>query len=76
MPLFFFDVQIGSSAASEDMDGINFDSLETAEREAITAAAEMAKDRFSHGPGRLLVEVRDDSGVRSTVVVVMEVNRS
>jgi len=45
MPRFYFDVREGTRFISDE-DGLEFDSLEAAEQEAATTAAEIGRDRL------------------------------
>jgi hypothetical protein len=58
-------------------EGLEFDSLDAAEREAAAAAAEIGRDRLPKGDSRVVkVEVRNEHRQRVlTVTVKMEVAR-
>ena len=76
MPLFYFDVREGARF-TPDEEGLEFDSLDTAEREAAVAAAEIGRDRLPKGDSReITIEVRDEHHRRVlTVKVSLEVDR-
>jgi hypothetical protein len=76
MPQFYFDVRDGTSFAPDE-EGLEFDSLEAAEREAATAAAEIGRDRLPKDNTReITVEVRNEHRQRVlTVKVSMEIER-
>jgi hypothetical protein len=76
MPRFYFDVREGTRFVPDD-EGLEFDSLEAAEREAATTAAEIGRDRLPKGDARkVTVEVRNEHRQRVlTVTVSMEVER-
>jgi hypothetical protein len=76
MPQFYFDVRDGTSFAPDE-EGLEFDSLEAAEREAATAAAEIGRDRLPTGDAReITVEVRNEHRQRVlTIKVSMEIDR-
>jgi hypothetical protein len=48
VPRFYFDVREGARFFSDD-EGLEFDSLDTAEREAAATAAEIGRDRLPKG---------------------------
>jgi hypothetical protein len=65
MPRFYFDVREGVQFAADD-EGLEFPDLDTAEREAATAAAEIGRELLPKGVARCVtVEVRNqyDSGL-------------
>ena len=76
MPRFYFDVREGSRFVPDEV-GLEFDSLDAAEREAAEAAAEIGRDRLPKGDTReVTVELRNDHGQRVlTVTVSMEIHR-
>ncbi len=62
MPRFYFDVREGSRFAPDE-DGLEFDGLDHAEREAALAAAEIGRDRLPKGDAReITIEVRNEHG--------------
>ena len=68
MPRCYFDVREGRLFV-EDQDGLEFPDLETAEQEAIQAAASIGKERLPRGDTRdVTVEVRNER--RQLVVTV------
>jgi hypothetical protein len=73
---FYFDVREGTRFIPDD-EGLEFDSLEAAEREAATTAAEIGRDRLPKGDTReITVEVRNEHRQRVlTVKVSLEINR-
>ena len=76
MPRFYFDIREGPRFIPEET-GLEFDSLDAAEREAAGAAAEIGRDQLPKGnPRELTVEVRNEHGQRVlTVTVSMKVER-
>ena len=76
MPRFYFDVREGEKFIADE-EGLTFDSLETAEREAATAAAEIGRDHLPKGDSReVTVEVSNEHRQRVlTVTVSMETHR-
>jgi hypothetical protein len=51
MPRYFFDTREGQKFTPDD-EGLDFDSLDAAEREAACAAAEIGRDRLPKGDAR------------------------
>ena len=76
MSRFYFDVREGASFIPDE-EGLEFDSLDAAEQEAATAAAEIGRDRLPTGDSREIpVEVRNEHRQRVlTVKVSMEIDR-
>jgi hypothetical protein len=76
MPRFYFDVREGSRFMPDD-DGLEFDGLDRAEREAAKAAGEIGRDRLPSGDAReITIEVRNEHCQRVlTVSVSMNVER-
>ncbi|MEZ0171664.1 hypothetical protein [Microvirga sp. TS319] len=76
MPRFYFDVREGASF-TPDEEGLEFDTLDAAEREAACTAAEIGRDRLPKGDAReVTVEIRNEHRQRVlTVTVSMEINR-
>lgn len=76
MPRFYFDLREGANFIRDD-EGLECDSLEVAEREAATAAADIARERLLTRAARgVTVEVRNDHGERVlTVTASMEIHR-
>lgn len=76
MPRFYFDVREGEKFTSDD-EGLVFDSLDAAEREAAEAAADIGRDRLPRSEARAVtVEVRNEHRQRVlTVTVSMEIHR-
>jgi hypothetical protein len=74
VPRFYFDVREGAKLTSDEA-GRELDSLETAERVAAEAAAEIARDQVPHdGTRAVTVEVHNEHHQRVlTVTVSMEV---
>jgi len=76
VPRFYFDVREGASF-TPDEEGLEFDSLDAAEREAAESAAEIGRDQLPKGDAReVTIEVRNEHRQRVlTVKVSMEVDR-
>jgi hypothetical protein len=76
MPRFHFDVREGDRFFRDD-EGLEFESLDAAEREAASAAAEIGRDRLPKGDTReVTVELRNEHRQRVLIVrVFMEVER-
>ncbi|MFL4994616.1 MAG: DUF6894 family protein [Microvirga sp.] len=76
MPRFYFDVRDGPRFFADD-EGRELDSLDAAEREAVTAAAQIGRDRLAKGDARAVtVEVRNEHGQWVlTVTVSVELHR-
>ena len=76
MPRYYFDVREGARFSPDD-EGLDFDSLDAAEREAAEAAAAIGRDQLpKSGAREVTVEVRDEHGQRvRTVTVSMHVDR-
>lgn len=76
MPRFYFDVREGSNFVPDD-EGLEFDGMDHAEREAAIAAAEIGRDRLPNGDARTVtVEVRNEPRQRVlTIMVSMSVDR-
>ncbi len=76
MPRYYFDVRDGPRFIP-DPEGLEFDSLDAAEREAAEAAAAIGRGQLpKSGAREVAVEVRDGHGQRvRTVTVSMHVDR-
>ena len=76
MPRFYFDVREGPRFIPDE-EGLEFDDLGRAEREATIAAAEIGRDRLPRGDARdVTIEVRTEHSQRVlTVTVTMQVDR-
>ncbi len=76
MPRYYFDVREGARF-TPDEEGLEFDSLDAAEQEAATTAAEIGRDRLPKSDNReVTVEVRNEHRQRVlTIKVSMEVDR-
>ncbi len=76
MPRFYFDVREGARFIPDD-EGLEFGSLEAAESEAATTAAEIGRDRLPTGDAReVTVELKNKHRQRVlTVTVSMEIHR-
>ncbi len=76
MRRFYFDVREGSRFVPDEV-GLEFNSLDAAEREAAEAAAEIGRDRLPKvDDRRVTVEMRNEHGQRMlTVTVSMEIDR-
>lgn len=77
MPWFYFDVRVGE-CFTPDEEGVEFDSLNTAEHGAATMAAEIGRERFPKGEAHeVTIEVRDeDRFLLTTVTVSMTARRT
>ncbi len=70
MPRFYFDVREGEKFIPDE-EGLEFDTLDAAEREAATAAAEIGRDRLPKGDARqVTVEIRNEHRQRVLTVTV------
>jgi hypothetical protein len=76
MPRFYFDIREGTRFIPDET-GLEFDSLDAAEQEAASAAAEIERDQLPKGDTRAVtVELRNEHRQRMlTVTVSMEVER-
>ena len=76
MPRFYFDVREGSRFNSDE-EGLEFEDVDRAEREAAMAAAEIGRDRLPKGDVRdITVEVRNEQNQQVTTGrVAMQVDR-
>jgi len=76
VPRFYFDVREGGKF-TPDHGGLEFDSLDVAERAAAELAAEIGRDRLPKGEARAVtVELRNEDRQRVlTVRVSMEIDR-
>ena len=76
MPRFYFDVREGASF-TPDNGGLEFDSLDVAERAAAELAADLGRDRLPKGEAwAVTVELKDEHRRRVlTIKVSMEVDR-
>ena len=76
MARFCCDVREGTRFTSDD-EGLEFESLDAAERAAAEGAAEIGRDRLPKGDAReVKVEVRNEHRQRGlTVKVSMEIDR-
>ena len=76
MPRFYFDVREGTRFVPDEV-GLEFDSLDVAEREAARAAAEIGRDRLPKSDARdITVELKNEHRQRVlTVTVTMEIHR-
>jgi len=76
VPRFYFDTREGAAFTLDD-EGVEFPSLDDAERAAAVAAAEMGRDCLPKGGDRdLTVEVRNEHQKHVlTVKVVMKIER-
>jgi len=77
MPRFYFDIRAGSSFVP-DCEAIEFPDLDTAEREAVKAAADIARGWLPKGDARkVTIDVRNEQGERVlTITVTMHIERS
>ena len=70
MPRFYFDVREGASFAPDE-DGLEFDSLDAAERETARTAAEIGRDRLPKGDAReITIELKNEHRQRVLTVIV------
>jgi hypothetical protein len=76
MPRFYFDVREGTSFTLDE-EGLEFESLDAAERMAAEAAAEIGQDRLPKGDARhVTVELKNEHRQRVlTIKVSMNVDR-
>ena len=76
MPRFYLGVREGARFVPDD-EGLEFDSLDAAEREAAEAAAQIGRDKLPKGGTRnVTVEVRNEHRQRVlTVTVSMHIDR-
>jgi hypothetical protein len=76
VPRFYFDVREGAGFTPDEV-GLEFDSLDAAEREAASAAAEIGRDRLPPGDARAVtLEVKNAHRQRVlTVTVSLEIHR-
>jgi hypothetical protein len=76
VPRYYFDVREGAQF-TVDSEGLEFDSLDAAEREAAVTAAEIGRDRLPKGDARdITVELKNEHHQRVlTVTVSMEIHR-
>ena len=64
MPRFYFDTTLGN-VTEPDREGVQFRDAHAARREALYAAAEMAKDAALHNDEQdITIQVRDEAGER------------
>lgn len=61
MPRFFFDVSQGRRFTPDD-EGVEFECLEDARREALVTLGAMAKDALPQDVREIVIAVRDGSG--------------
>jgi len=74
VPRFYFDVREGKRFSADET-GIEFDSVDAAERAAATAAAEIGRDRLPRGECReITIEMRNEHRHR-VLTVSMEIHR-
>jgi hypothetical protein len=76
VPRFYFDVREGAKLVPDE-EGLEFDSLDAAEREAAESAAEIGRDRLPTSDAReVTVEVRNEHRQRVlTVTVSLKLHR-
>jgi hypothetical protein len=76
VPRFYFDVREGAKSVPDE-EGLEFDSLDAAERESAESAAEIRLDRLPEGDAReVTVEVKNEHRKRVlTVTVSIEFHR-
>jgi hypothetical protein len=76
VPRFYFDIREGTRFIPDE-NGLEFDSLDAAEQEAASAAAEIGRDQLPKGDApAITVELRNEHRQRVlTVTVSIEVER-
>jgi hypothetical protein len=76
MPRFYFDVREGERFIPDD-EGLEFDSLNAAEHEAASTAAEIGRNLLPKGDAReVTIELRNEHRQRVlTVTVRMDIHR-
>ena len=76
VPRFYFETREGARFTPDD-EGLEFPTLDAAEREAAEAAAEMGRDRLPKGDARdVTIEVLNQHRQRVlTVTVTMQIDR-
>jgi hypothetical protein len=76
VPRFYFDIREGARFIPDET-GLEFDSLDAAEREAASAAAEIGRDRLPKSDARdITVELKNEHRQRVlTVTISMEIHR-
>jgi hypothetical protein len=74
MRRYFFDLCVGNEVGEDD-EGVLLPNLETVQREALKAIADMARDLIGF-PATLAVEVRDEAGPVLRAKVVFEIDRT
>ncbi len=76
MPRFYFDIREGTRFVPDE-EGLEFESLDAAEREAARTAAEIGRDRLPKSDARdITVELKNEHRQRVlTVTITMEIHR-
>jgi hypothetical protein len=76
VPRFYFDIREGARFIPDET-GLEFDSLDAAERGAASAAAEIGRDQLPKGDARdITVELKNEHRQRVlTVTISMEIHR-
>ena len=70
MPRFYFDVREGAQVTRDD-DGLDLESLDAAETEAICAAAEISRESLPRArASEIMVQVRDERGEQIIIVAI------
>jgi hypothetical protein len=70
LPRFYFDVREGARVSRDDV-GLDLESLDIAEGEAIRAAADISRDSLPKGrASEFMVEVRDEHGQQVLIVAM------
>ena len=70
MPRFYFDVREGARFVPDD-EGLEFEDLDVAEREAAETAAQIGRDELPKGGSRnITIGVRNEHGQRVLTVTV------
>jgi hypothetical protein len=74
--MYYFDTRECANFTTDD-EGLDCPSLDIAEREAVIAAAEMARGAFPQGSRDIVIQIRNEHGQRvSSVRVAMEIDRA
>jgi hypothetical protein len=70
VPRFYFDVREGAQVTRDDV-GLDLESLDAAEAEAIRAAAGISRESLSRGrASEIMVQVRDELGEQVIIVAI------
>jgi hypothetical protein len=70
VPRFYFDVREGAQVTRDDV-GLDLESLDAAEAEAIRSAAEISRESMpSARASEIMVQVRDERGEQIIIVAI------